>query len=343
MGRADRRRTPLLRFVEPEAVAGRRHVVIDGAPRPATAATVSHWPGTPTPPAIRADLSAQSALLALATPRVLPRGVAIATVDHLDEDGMVATALLCQDGLAERHGTMLVESARVGDFGVVTDLQAAYLAFALAALIDPVRTPMDLGGAPLAVVGRRATMILDLVASMADDIIRFRDLWEPEAAAYHASVSALANGLVTITEDAAVDLAIVRPAAGAWPPGTSWAGHPVHPAAVHSASSMLRVATIGPDGCQMRFRYETWVRLASYRPRPRVDLSACAAELDRLEGGRCGQPGSSWVFDGVAALTPALHRVGSDRSCIDGDSFLDCLCRHLRRLDQAPSTWDPYR
>ena len=42
-------------------------------------------------------------------------------IDHYDEDGVVALGLLLVPGLAERHSNLLVEAARVGDFGVVRD------------------------------------------------------------------------------------------------------------------------------------------------------------------------------------------------------------------------------
>ena len=37
------------------------HVVVDGSAQPGTVLVLSHWPGMPTPDALRADLSAEIA------------------------------------------------------------------------------------------------------------------------------------------------------------------------------------------------------------------------------------------------------------------------------------------
>jgi len=50
-----------LRFVPDHAIAGIPNVVVDSAPNPDTRLTLSHWPGAPTPPGLRDDLSAQIA------------------------------------------------------------------------------------------------------------------------------------------------------------------------------------------------------------------------------------------------------------------------------------------
>ena len=62
-------------------------------------------------------------------------------------------------------------------------------------------------------------------------------------------------------------------------PAAAWAGAPLHRAAVHSATPCLRVATVAGRRVELRYRYESWVRLEATRPRRRVDLGALAAEL----------------------------------------------------------------
>ncbi len=121
-------------YVPAEHLAGRRHVIVDGAPRPGTVCTLSHWPRTPTPDALRHDLSAGIVLGALAGARRIADGADAVSVDHYDADGVIALALLCVEGLAAEHGELLVEAARAGDFDVVTGRHAAQVAFALHAL-----------------------------------------------------------------------------------------------------------------------------------------------------------------------------------------------------------------
>lgn len=354
------------RFVAPDKVGDQPNVVADGAPRHGTVATVSHWPATPTPLAWRADLSTESALLALAAPQALPSGAEVVTVDHADEDAVLSAAVLCLDGFAARHGALLVEAARVGDFAVVRDRQAALVSFALAALVDPARTPVPAvrcGHARgMAATGLMVEHALGLLPQLVEDPGRFVALWQAEAAAYDAAVSALSAGSVLVEEDHARDLAVVRPAQGRWPPGTRWGTEPVHPAAVHGVSNCMRVATLSEGDCRVRFRYETWVRLAVPRLPLRVDLGSAVEELDRLESGapagcvpekavheRGGGPmgsareGAAWCFDGAGAIRPSLHRVADAPTSIDPGAFLAVVRGVLDQESIKPPAWDPYR
>ncbi len=307
------------RYVPVGRLEGRPHVIVDGAPRPGTALTLSHWPGTPTPVELWHDVSAGIALRALARPDLLPDGVDVATIDHYDADGVIALALLCVEGLAAEHGAALVEAARAGDFDVVVDRRAALVAFALGALGD-------------------ATEALATLPGLVADPERYRTLWAEEAGAFDASVLALSEGWAIIEERPEHDLAVVRvdtshPDA----PGATWEGAPLHRAAVHSSTPCLRVATIAGGVVELRYRYESWVRLEHLRPRPRVDLDALAGELTRAE-----TAGGRWVFDGAGAITGALHMAPGSVSTLDPDDVVDRACDVFEDLDARPPAWDPY-
>lgn len=340
-------------------------MVVDGAPREATVATISHWPGTPTPAPWQADLSTESALLALAVPHALGSMPDIVTVDHADADAVLATAVLCLEGVAARHHAMLVEAARVGDFAVVRDRQAALVAFALAALLDPARTPVPTvrsGRARgLASTGLLVDHALRILPALLEAPERFATLWQAEAAAYDASVAAIAEGSVLVEQDAARDLAIVRAREARWPPGARWGSDPVHPAAVHGVASCMRVATVSKGDCRVRFRYETWVRLATPHLPLRVDLGAAVEQLDELERGarergvpsrragvsveRTSRPGGAevWRFDGAGATRPCLHRVASGPTSIEPEEFLAVVCAVLDQERTKAPAWDPCR
>ncbi|HUO49417.1 MAG TPA: DUF6687 family protein [Acidimicrobiales bacterium] len=337
------------RYVPAHLLDGRPHVMVDGAPRPGTVCTLSHWPGTPTPEPLRADLSAEIVRLALGRPDLVGDVEAV-TVDHYDEDGVVSLAMMVLDDLADEHGDLLVEVARVGDFGVVTDRRAALVAFALAALADPERTPVEAlrpGRRPdgwLEVCGLAAAEALVLLPALVASPEDHADLWGDEARAYDAACEALRQGAATIEELPDADLAVVRVDRGSRsePAGevlraAAWGGRPLHPAAVHSATSCLRVATIDGSVYEVRYRYESWVRLRSRRPRPRVDLSPLAAALSGLEGA-----GARWSFDGAGAITPALAVHGGP-STLDPERFVELVVESLAALDAGPAAWDPYR
>ncbi|MDE3085897.1 MAG: hypothetical protein KGJ77_03940 [Acidobacteriota bacterium] len=330
------RRSRRWRYVPAAALEGRPHVVVDGAPRPGTRCTLSHWPATPTPEELWADTSAGIVRRALARPRSLPKGVEVATIDHYDADGIIALGLLTVDGLDERCGDRLERAAAAGDFDVVADRRDALVAFALGAL-----GRAEAGGGPgsggddLAAAAARG---LEALPGLAEDPGEFEALWGAEAAAYDAAVALAADGALGIEEHPQRDLAVVRvdPAVAA-AAGAGWAGAVVHRAVVHSATSCLRVATVAGDRLEVRYRYETWVRLASRRPRPRVDLGALARTLTEAE-----PDGGSWLFDGAGAITPALHRPGGAPSGLDPERFLTLVGAALDDLDRGAPAWDPY-
>jgi len=257
--------------------------------------------------------------------------------------GVIALGLLCVEGLAAEHGALLVEAARVGDFDVVTDRRAAQVAFAIASLGDVGRAEALLGAsAPRGDVMQRcawsATEALRVLPSLVEDPHRHRALWADEFHAYDAASRALVEGWASIENRPEHDLAVVRidvthPHAAA----AAWGGTPLHPAAVHSATECLRVVTMAAGDVELRYRYESWVRFVSRRPRARVDLTAAATELTAAEAA-----GARWVFDGAGAITAALHVVAGGSTTLDPERVVDEMCRHLAILDAGPPAWDPY-
>lgn len=344
-----------LRYVPAGQLGDTPHVVVDGAPRAGTVLTLSHWPGTPTPPRLWADTSAEIVLGALGQRRLLPRRVEVATIDHYDADGVIALGLLVLDGLAETAGPCLVAAARTGDFDVVEDRRDALVAFALAALEAPdtpgasanpdapddgARDAPDDGARPedADVTVSAAHRALAVLPELARRPAAFEHLWGPEAEAFDRARAMVAAGAVAIEEEPALDLAVVRVDSGhPDATGARWQGAPLHRGAVHSGASCLRVATVAGDRYELRYRYESWVRLVSRRPRPRVDLSQLAASLTEMEA-----DGGPWCFEGAGAITPALRRADDGPSTLSPERFLDEVARALAVLDQGPPAWDPF-
>ncbi len=319
-------------------------MIVDGAPSRGAVYTLSHWPRTPTPGGLRADLSAEVARAAGARPDLLPADVDVASVDHYDVDGVVALALLVVDGLDAEHGPLLVEAARVGDFDVVTDRRAALIAFALNGLetADPEGGPgtstPSVSRDPLERCAALTGAALDIVADLAADPDCFEPLWRAEWDAYVASERALEERWATIEEFPEIDLAVVRiDPSHDGARRAVWESAPLHRAAVHSATPCLRVATLAGDAMEFHYRYESWVRLESRRPRRRVDLDRLARDLTAAEGA-----GGRWVFDGAGSITGALHLSGEVTSTIDPERFLEAVCGQLATLDRGPAAWDPY-
>jgi len=318
--------------------------MVDGASRPGTVMTLSHWARSATPPNLRRDLSAEIVLRALEEGYVDTAGTDLATIDHYDEDGVAALALLLIPGLAEHRSDVLVEAARVGDFGVVRDRRGALVAFGIATLADARRTPLEVPRSardPRTGHLDRCALATDRALSIMEELSadpqRFESLWRDEAAAFDAATAGIGKW-VRIEEIPEHDLAIVRVDPEASAAGLAvWGDHVIHPASVHSSTARLRVAIVAGERLEVRFRYESWVRLASRRPRPRVDLTAFSSILDDLE-----PRGVRWVFTGAAATHPVLHTVGGAPSGISQDQFIERLIEQLVALDEGPPAWDPY-
>ncbi len=306
--------------------------MVDGAARPGTVMTLSHWAHSATPRKLRKDLSAEIVLRALEEGYVDTAGTDLATIDHYDEDGVAALALLLLPGLAERHSGVLVEAARVGDFGVVRDRRGALVAFGIATLGDALRTPLhvprparDARTGHLDMCALATRHALSIIDELASDPQRFESLWRDEAAALDAAMAGMGRW-VRIEEIPEHDLAIVRVDPAASGAGLAvWGDHVIHPAAVYSSTARLRIATVAGDRLEVRFRYESWVRLASRRPRLRVDLTSFASILDSLEPrgaalglhrGRRYAPGLAHGGRGAERhLTRSIHRAAHRATC----------------------------
>ena len=73
-----------LRFVAYDHLGDTPNVVVDGSPTASTRLTLSHWPGSPTPVDLLADLSAQIAFHALDRPASLFDGIEAVSNNHFD-------------------------------------------------------------------------------------------------------------------------------------------------------------------------------------------------------------------------------------------------------------------
>ena len=131
------------------------------------------------------------------------------------------------------------------------------------------------------------------------DVDEYRSLWGPEDAALTNTERLFDAGRITIEEQPELDLAVVRgPSAGEW-----------HPMAVHTRTAATRLLLVHGPRVEFRYRYESWVQMASRRPALRVDLAALAVELTREDGAD-----GRWRFEGVEHITPRMYREGGASS-----------------------------
>ncbi len=284
-----------MRFLPYNEISAVPNVIVDGKGTSNTVLTLSHWPKSGTPAALRADTSTAIVFKYLDSPALHTVADAVSN-NHFDEDGLVGIFVLLEPALAARHRDLLIDVAQAGDFGVFERREAARIAFVLAAFGDVARSPLPghVFERPYSEqVAELHVRLFDVVARLLTGVAAFRSIWEDEDAQLAESEKAIASGLVSIEEQRDLDFAVVRVPEGV---------PDCHAFALHNRTRCTRLLLIHGQRVELQYRYEGWVQMASRRPAARVDLTALADELTQQE-----TSGGTWVFDGVDEITPRLH------------------------------------
>ena len=317
------------------------NIVVDGPPLPSTLLTLSHWPNNQSPPALKRDTSTATAFAYLDAVD-LHQAVPWVTNNHFDEDGLFSMYAVTDPEAALADRALLIAASFAGDFGVVTDRDAARLCFAVETLTDPEGSPLtaEVFAEPDRVAALYTALLESLPAVLRDlhtGWPRYGDLWALQDEHLTTSRALLADGIVTLVEAPALDLAVVRippyqrrRTARRYLVDESAA---VHPFAINSATQCSRILRVQGDHYEFEYRYESWVQLASRRVARRVRLDGLAARLNELED----VPG--WVAEDPTGTAPRLYRPDGAPSTLSLDTFLLEL---EAALTSGPVAWDPY-
>ena len=293
--------------------------------------TLSHWPKSGTPANLKRDTSAATVFAYLDSPSVHVLAD-IASNNHFDEDGLIGIFALIEPTAAEKYRELLLDAASAGDFGVFKRRDAVRIAFTLGAYADPETSPFPAELFALTypeLAGQLYVRLLELMPNLLRDTPAYRQLWETEDQRLAASEELIEKGRITIEENPALDLAVVRipEDVTAQPLHAFTQEHltECHPFALHSRTPCTRLLIIQGQHVEFHYRYESWVQLASRRPPARVDLSSLARELNHEE-----TSGGLWVFEGVERITPRLHLQGTSKSSLSPATI-------QRRLEESLS------
>lgn len=301
------------------------NVVVDGTANERTLITLSHWRRSGTPAELMADTSTAIVFNYLDRPHLhVPADVV--SNNHFDEDGLLGIYALLEPEVAASRRDLLIDVAQAGDFGVYESRRAARIAFALAAHVDPATSPLPralFDQPPPQVEEGLYRALLDVLPRLLADVDEYRSLWGPEDATLTRTEQLFDDGRITIEELPELDLAVVR-----GPQGGEW-----HPMAVHSRTTATRLLLVHGRRIEFRYRYESWVQMASRRPALRVDLTALAGEMTRQDGAD-----GRWLFEGVEHITPRLYRDGGPSTLAPED-----IRRRLEAALRAGApAWNPY-
>jgi hypothetical protein len=329
-----------LRFVPYEELGDTPNVVVDGAATASTRLTLSHWPGSPTPPEVRDDLSAQIAFHALERPEWFD-GIDVVSNNHFDQDGLASVYTLIDPPAAQARRTLVIDVARAGDFGTFTNRDAARIAMALAEYEDVEHSPLGatrLTGSYTDTTALLYRELLPRFTDLLDHPERARPLWEREDAHLETSIDAIEHHVVRIEEDASIDLAVVT-VPEEWSTRSThrftqeWT-EAVHPMAVNNATERLRILLAHGHRYRLELRYESWVMFVSRPVLRRPDLGPLAEELSRLE-----RSGARWEADPPGALTPQLRLADGAESSLSPELVRSRVAVFLA---VAPAVWDPF-
>ena len=296
-------------FLDYDAARRVPNVVVDGSANEATVLTLSHWPGSSTPPGLVGDLSAEMAFAYLDSPCDHEPAVVV-TNNHFDQDGLVSVFALTEPELAMTHRELLIDVAAAGDFGIYNDRRAARASMVIAHWCG---------------LGWGYDESLPLLVALATDPSHSRDVWEREDANLSASEAALARGSIVITELPEIDLAIVdivddEPLTG----GHRFAHQTfqgMHPMALHNATSRFRVLVVSRNRYLFTDRYETWVQFQSRPTLPRRAMAGLAATFTNIET-------AQWTAGDPNDLAPTMTHTG--QSQLSRDTVVDAVIEYLQ-------------
>ncbi|MCU1428981.1 MAG: hypothetical protein JWL83_2981 [Actinomycetia bacterium] len=292
-----------VQYVPYDQLDGRPNVIVDGAAADGTVLTLSHWPHSATPAALRADLSAEIAFRYLDD--AYEHGFAdLVSNNHLDEDGVAGVYALLEPDHAQEHRELLIEAARTGDFSCTHSRAGARLGFAITALIEHEGT---------------YEAVLDVLPEVIDDLDNADDLWGDEDAQLNESAIAIGGGAIEINEQPDLDLSIVtfnRPAM-------------LHPVALYNVIDGFCVLQFQPQP-RIDYRYESWVQFVSRPVRQRRDLRPLAERLT-------AQDSVVWKADAPSDLIPSCEPSGE--STLSRELVERVVTDYLR---EAPGGWDPF-
>ena len=329
-----------MRFVPYEELGSRPNIIVDGAASPSTVLTLSHWPKSGTPAALKRDTSAEIVFAYLDSPSLHVKAEAVSN-NHFDEDGLVGVYTLLNPANAEKHRELLLDVARAGDFGTYRHRDAARIAFAISAFADSEQSPLpgELFALPYsAMAAELYQRLLEVLPRLLVNPADYKMLWEAEDARLAASEALIEAGGIEITERPDLDLAVVFIPEGLSTQTvhrfTQTRAAECHPFAIHNRTACSRTLLVRGKHIEFQYRYESWVQYVSKTPTARVDLSGLAAELNGEEAS-----GGRWVFDGADRITPRLHLEGSAVTSLAAGEVERRLERHLA---EGKVAWNPY-
>ncbi len=328
------------RYVPYYQIGDEPHIIVDGAPLSSTCLNLSHWPVNNTPDTLRRDTSTET-VFAWLDQGDTHQSPGIVSNNHFDEDGLFSVFAVCEPELAARHRKLLVDASYAGDFGVVRTPEAARLCFVLESYGCQATSPFpasSFDGEDEVVTAALYAQMLGLLPVLLENIDAYESFWQAQDAHLTESQQWLDSGRVRIEEFHEHDLAVVHiPEDLPLRTVTRYFQNElaaVHPFAIQTATDCTRLLRIQGRNIEFQYRYETWVRFVSRRPKSRVKLNKLCLHLNALESS-----GDSWILEEPNNIIPRLYLDGNGKTSIDSADIFEAL---IENLAGQPVAWDPF-
>lgn len=266
--------------------------------------TLAHWRGAATPPALRDDTSAGSALRALHQPTTPGLEAAAVTANHFDIDGFIGVWSLLNQGLALQHEELLRMVAVLGDFREI-DLAHPLANNALKLVCwlnaeEKVRF-YEPFGAPARrrredeASAEKFDWFLPHFAAVLENPAIGRAAWQPEYDRVQQAAAISQSNQTTRQDYPEIGLAVLRTPAPL----------PYYALFGPTAGCDIVLSQYEGNRYELEYKYTTWIDLASRPTLPRLPLAPLAARLNTLE-----TSGQTWAADGVTDTGPLLRLTG---------------------------------
>ena len=315
-------------FVPFQALRRQPTIVVDSTGLGAVL-TLAHWRGAPTPPALRDDTSAGSALRALHQPATPGLEAQAVTANHFDIDGFIGVWALLNPELALAHEALLRLVAVLGDFREI-DWQNPLADAALklvcwlnaeekARFYEPFGAPARRRREDEA-SAEKFEWFLPRFAEILLNPELGRAAWEPEYTRVNHAVAALQGPLTQRIDYPAIGLVVMRTPV------------PVPYYALFGPTAGFDWVLSLYDGqrYELECKYTTWIDLESRPTLPRLPLPPLAARLNELE-----KSNYRWAADQLTNTGPLLRLAG--RPLPKAERYADPDGRPIYTSSLAPS------
>jgi hypothetical protein len=268
------------------------------------ALTLAHWRGAATPPPLRHDTSAGSALRALHQPDTTGLAARAVTANHFDIDGFVGVWSLLNPALALRHEALLLLVARLGDFREIAfahpladhalQLVCWLNAEEKARFYEPFGAPARRRREDEA-SAEKFEWFLPRFAAIVENPAAGRAAGQPEYDRVQAAVAAMQAPATQRRNYPEIGLTVVQTPVPA----------PYYALFGPTAGFDIVLSLYDGQRYELEYKYTTWIDLESRPTLPRLHLAPLVARLNALE-----TSGHRWAADGITDTGPLLRLAG---------------------------------